>query len=148
MFNLQWKDIKFNKGFIILRNTKSGKNKTIPLNNMIRKILENHPKTDSPYVFPGRGGKKRADITNLANIVKKKAELPIDFRPIHGLRHFYASILANSGELDPYALQYLMTRSSQKVTARYITPKNERLIKVANVMEKEVNKILNRSQNG
>jgi len=79
LFNLQWKDIKFDRGHIILRNTKSGKNKTIPINNIMRKILENHPRMNSPYVFPGRGGKRRTDITKHVNRIKEKQHCQVIF---------------------------------------------------------------------
>ena len=92
--------------------------------------------------------RKELILQILQTKLKRKQNYQLIFAQYTVYVIYNASILANSGELDPYALQYLMTRSSQKVTARYITPKNERLIKVANVMEKEVNKILNRSQNG
>ena len=58
LFRLQWQDVDFNRGVIHLRDPKSGRDETIPLNPQARKLLENHPKYgESPYVFPGRDGK-------------------------------------------------------------------------------------------
>ena len=46
------------------------------------------------------------------------AGLPDDFRPMHGLRHVYASMRASSGKVDMYVLQKLMPHKSTKMTQR------------------------------
>jgi len=51
--------------------------------------------------------------------VKDKAGLPEDFRPLHGLRHTFASSLASSGQVDLYTLQRLLTHKDPGMTARY-----------------------------
>ena len=45
--------------------------------------------------------------------------MPDGFRPIHGLRHVYASMLASSGQVDMYTLQKLLTHKSPVMTQRY-----------------------------
>ena len=112
LFKLQWQDVDFERGFIHIRTPKGGKDQTIPLNQAAREVLENHPKSDSPYVFPGRGGKQRTEIRRPIDRIRKAAELPKDFRPLHGLRHTYASMLASSGQVDLYTLQKLLTHKS------------------------------------
>lgn len=84
-----------------------------------RQVLERIQRTDSAFVFPGRGGKRRADYRCIARRVKKRAELPDDFRLLHGLRHNYASRLASSGEVDMYTLQKLLTHETPAMTQRY-----------------------------
>ena len=84
-------------------------NQKIPFNETAKGILGSHPRTDSPFVFPGKDGKQRFTVAKAANRIKKKAGLPHDFRPWHGLRHVYASMLASSGEVDMYTLQKLLT---------------------------------------
>jgi site-specific recombinase XerD len=51
--------------------------------------------------------------------IKKLAALPEDFRPLHGLRHVYASTLASSGKVDLYTLQRLLNHKSPRMTQRY-----------------------------
>ena len=70
LFKLQWDDIDFERGFILIRDPKGGANQTIPLNNLTRQVLQNHPRTDSPFVFPGRAGKQRVDVKKKANKIK------------------------------------------------------------------------------
>ena len=95
--------------------------------------LENHPRTRSPYVFPGRGGQRRTDINKAVNEIKKEAGLPKDFRPLHGLRHVYASMLASSGKVGMYELQKLLTHKDPKMTQRYAHLRDYALKKAGNV---------------
>jgi integrase len=92
MFKLQWKDIDFDRGFINIRDPKGGPDQIIPLNDEARGVFESIQRSDTPYVFPGRGGRQRTQISKGVNPIKKAAGLPKDFRPLHGLRHVYASM--------------------------------------------------------
>ena len=90
-------------------------------------------KTKSQYIFPGRGGRQRTDINKAVNQIKEKAKLPKDFRPLHGLRHVYASMLASSGKVDLYTLQKLLTHKSPVMTQRYAHLRDETLKKASNL---------------
>jgi integrase len=133
MFKLKWKDIDFDKGFITLVDPKGGPDQKIPLNDAARELLSDHIRTDSPYVFPGRYGKQRVTIAVPAQEIKKKAGLPKDFRPLHGLRHVYASMLASSGKVDMYQLQRLLTHKSPVMTQRYAHLRDEALKRASDV---------------
>ena len=76
-------------------------------------------------------GKQRVEIRKAANRIKKAAGLPDDFRPLHGLRHVYASMLASSGKVDLYTLQKLMTHKSPEMTQRYAHLRDEALQRAA-----------------
>jgi integrase len=73
----------------------------------------------SGYIFPGRNGNRRHDLGKSASRIRDAAGLTKDFRPLHGLRHHFGSMLASSGEVDLYTLQKLMTHKSPEMTARY-----------------------------
>lgn len=118
LFKLEWRDVDFEKGFIQIRGPKGGPDQTIPMNDQARRLLEAVPFRDSPYVFPGRGGLERKEIRQVREICKA-AGLPEGFRPLHGLRHVYASMLASSGKVDMYTLQKLLTHKSPTMTQRY-----------------------------
>jgi len=119
LFNLKWNDIDFNKGFITLRDPKPGKDDIIPLNDQAREILENHIKTNSEYVFPGKGGKKRTTAQKSINRIKNNAGLPKETRPLHSLRHTFSSLAVSSGEIDLYTLQKLTTHKTFSQLQRY-----------------------------
>ena len=144
LFKLQWDDIDFDRGFIHIRhNPKGGKDQTIPLNDAAREILANHPQSDSPFVFPTRGGKQRTSPPNRINAIRKKAGLPPDFRPLHGLRHTYASMLASSGQVDLYTLQKLLTHKSAAMTQRYAHLRDDALRRASNLAGDLIGQALN-----
>ncbi len=135
LLQLKWVDIDYTSEFIFLRHAKSiieNKTNKIPLNEAAKQILIDIPKTESPYVFPGKKGKdgewkQRSDFNRGSKRIRNAAELPDDFRPFHGLRHHYASSLANSGEVDLYTLQKLMTHKDPATTQRYAHLSDNRL---------------------
>lgn len=133
MFKLKWEDIKFERGFIHIKGPKGGPDERVPLNDATRELLKSHPKTESPFVFPGRGGKQRVSAQAGVNKIKKRAGLPKDFRPLHGLRHAYASMLASSGEVDLYTLQKLLTHKDPRMTQRYAHLRDEALRRASEV---------------
>ena len=127
LFKLRWDDIDFERGFIQIRDPKGGPGQEIPLNKAAREVLASHPRSDSPYIFFGRGGKQRTEMRAPVNRIRKRAKLPEGFRPFHGLRHVYASMLASSGKVDMYTLQKLLTHKSPQMTQRYAHLRDETL---------------------
>lgn len=134
---LRWDDIDWQRNMIRLRGEVAKKRTTdfIPLTLTARHILTQLTKTDSEYIFPGKNGQKRQDFRRVARRVKKRAGLPEDFRPLHGLRHAYASFLASSGQVDLYTLQKLLTHSSPQMTQRYAHLADEALQKAAQISD-------------
>ena len=143
LLKLQWEDMDFDRGLSTSDTPKGGKDQTIPLNDAAREILSNHPQSDSPFVFPGRGGKQRTNPPHRINAIRKKAGLPPDFRPLHGLRHTYASMLASSGEVDLYVLQRLLTHKSAAMTQRYAHLRDEALRRASDLAGDLIGKAMN-----
>ena len=149
MFNLKWEHIDWERGFINLvgqddgLGAKSGQIERIPLNEMARSLLCSIEKNTSSYVFPGKKGGRLVDIRREADAIKKEAGLPKDFRPFHGLRHVYASMLASSGKVTMYELQKLMTHKSPAMTQRYAHLRDEALKKASGVMRELLSTINN-----
>lgn len=134
MFKLQWKHVDFERGFITLVDPKGGKDQHIPLNDATRGLLNSIKRIKgSPYVFPGRKGSQRVDINKALAEIKKEAGLSKSFRPLHGLRHVFASQLASSGQVDMYVLQRLLTHKDPRMTQRYAHLRDDALKKAANL---------------
>lgn len=133
LFKLAWSDIDFERGFILIRDPKGGKDAKIPLNETARQLLLEHDRTDD-LVFPGRNG-VRVDIGQAVRRIRDKAGLPKSFRPLHGLRHVYASMLASSGKVDMYTLQKLMTHKSSAMTQRYAHLRDDALQRAGDVVD-------------
>jgi integrase len=143
LFRLQWQHIDFHRGFINIVDSKGGQDQKIPMNDGTRQVLESHLRTDSPYVFPGRGGKQRTEIKRPVNRIKERAGLPKDFRPLHGLRHVYASMLASSGQVDMYTLQKLLTHKSPAMTQRYAHLRDDALQRASNLAGDIISQAMN-----
>jgi len=139
-FRLKWEDIDLEKGFIKLVGPKGGVDQKIPLNNEARRLINNHPRTKSEYVFPGRKGNQRTDIKHQVNKIRNDAGLPKEFRALHGLRHVYASMLASSGQVDMYTLQKLLTHKSPLMTQRYAHLRDETLKNASNLAGELISK--------
>lgn len=146
LFRLQWKDIDFDKGFIHLRNPKGGIDQKIPLSEGARNVLENINQRESVYIFPGRGGNMRNDISKQVNRIKKAAGLPDNFRPLHGLRHVYASMLASSGQVDLHVIQRLLTHKSPQMTQRYAHLRDDALKKASALAGDIISEAMNKDQ--
>ena len=110
------------------------------MNEAARTILLKLSRTGSSFVFPGRDGGQRKDYRRIARRVKKNAGLPDDFRPLHGLRHHFASFLASSGKVDLYTLQKLLTHSSPQMTQRYAHLADEAMKQAAGVADSIINR--------
>jgi integrase len=147
LFRLQWDDIDFGRGFIHIRGPKGGVDQKIPLNDSARQTLEAIPREKSPYVFPGRGGGERVDMGKSANRIKALVGLPKSFRPLHGLRHTYASMLASSGQVDLYTLQKLLTHKSAAMTQRYAHLRDDALAAAAGLASHLIQQSLNEKRN-
>lgn len=147
LFRLKWSDLDFDRQLITLRDTKSGKSHTIPMNDIAKDLFKRHrqraelrqtekkpPKwCFSEFVFSGRSGAQRTDIHKHVNRIRDAAGLPKTFRALHGMRHSYASFLASSGEVDLYTISKLLTHSSTVMTQRYAHLHDQALRRASNV---------------
>ncbi len=136
IFRLQWSHIDFENGFINIKGdeqegAKSNRDERIPLSLKVREILQSIDVADSPYVFPGRGGKGHVtDIIKEVNKIKKLAKLPEDFRALHGMRHTFASVAVSKG-VPLSHVQKLLTHKDPNLTQRYAHLEDEALKKAA-----------------
>ena len=127
ILNLKWEDVSFDREVIYIRDPKCGTDQSIPMNQEARNIFVRQVRTDSPYVFPGKNGGRLQYIQPPIQRIRARAKLPKGFRPLHGLRHVYASMLASSGQVDMYTLQKLLTHKSATMTQRYAHLRDEAL---------------------
>jgi integrase len=135
LLKLKWDDIDTDRGFIKIRDPKGGPDQTIPLNNAAKGVFDAIPKDiNSSFVFPGRKKDEHLkDMRKSIARIKANAGLPDGFRPLHGLRHVYASMLASSGQVDMYTLQKLLTHKSPVMTQRYAHLRDETLKRASNL---------------
>lgn len=136
MLKLQWRDVDFDRGFLHLRDPKGVQSEKIPMNEPARDVLQGRRALKrGSWVFSNADGKQRhrGAFARQLRRIRETAGLPSDFRPLHGLRHFYASTLASSGKVDMYTLQRLLGHKSARMTQRYAHLRDETLKKAADV---------------
>ncbi len=143
LLGLKWVDVDFERGFIKLAEPKGGTDQKVPVNDAARSVLEARKKSaDGPYVFPSRAGGHRVEVGDSVRRIKMAAALPDDFRPLHGLRHVYASMLASSGKVDMYTLQKLLTHKSPLMTQRYAHLRDDALRRASDLAVEIVKEIM------
>jgi len=129
--NLTWGDVDLDKGFIRLRDMKSGGDEVNPISLKAIAILRNHEKNhrvpNSKYVFSGQDKHHKGRLSDrmLRNgvvSIRDAANLPLvdgkPFRPLHGLRHARASKWVDEGS-SLFIVQRLLNHATPGQTARY-----------------------------
>ena len=116
--SLKWTDVDFKLGQITVRESKPGKSRVIPMNDIVETLLKRLPRRiHNPFVFVGRiAGGRLKDLPNDWEELLLTAKIE-DFR-WHDLRHTFASRLVMSG-VDLYTVCRLLGHEDIKMTVRY-----------------------------
>lgn len=123
LLTLRWSQVDFRNGLLHLDNrtnlTKSGKTRSIPLNEDALQILTSREiNKHSDYVFTYHGTPIKQDfISHKFKKYIRKAGLPDELN-FHSIRHTSATHLAQSGA-SIYLIQQLLGHSSPQVTSIY-----------------------------
>lgn len=116
---LTWADVRFRERVLVVRQTKSKRDRVVPMSRTLHDLLESLPRhITSPYVFtsPRTGGKyDRFDTTGWREAIRRAGIK--NFR-WHDLRHTFGSRLAQAG-VPILTIKELMGHSQITVTMRY-----------------------------
>ncbi len=121
-------------GFILLKNTKNGERREIPINKTLRETLDGLiPRLDVPYVFYDPAtGKPYKDIKRSFNTACRRANIR-DFR-FHDLRHTFASHLVMAG-WDVTTVKELLGHKTLTMTLRYAHLAPDHKVKAVEVLD-------------
>lgn len=138
LLSLTWDKVDLFRRTIIIQESKNGKPRTIPLNQIALNILIEKAKIRSlrsNFVFPGNKSTKR-DRSNLRKGFDNAREMADiqNFR-FHDLRHTFATRLAQKG-VDLYKISKLLGHSDIHMTQRYAHHCPESLRDGIEVLEK------------
>jgi integrase len=118
IFNLNWKNLDRENGFLWVMDGKSGKSRAVYLPNQVKKLFqEMTPGEPEDLIFPGPEGKPLREITSYFRTSVKKLGLNegiTDRRErfsFHSLRHTAASFLIQSG-VDLYTVKEILGHGS------------------------------------
>ena len=117
---LQWHDVDFYRGTLVVMTSKNRERRTIPLNNVVYDLLSRKRalgEKDGPVFVTGQGNDLKARyLVRIFTKVRNQAGLT-DFR-FHDLRHTFASRLVQKG-IDLYRVQLLLGHKTWIMTQRY-----------------------------
>lgn len=120
--SLCWDHVDFQKGTItvIPENSKSGKERTIPMNTLVEAALKTTKMaSNSPFVFPSP--KTDSHIRNIKDVFKKACEKAgIKSLRIHDLRHTAASYIVNDCGLSIIEAMEILGHSRVEMTQLYV----------------------------
>ena len=122
ILNLKWNDIDFNRNVVIVRNSKNGERREIPLSNRLREMLKSLP-MNGECVFHSRAGNPYRSIRTAFATAVKRAGLD-DFH-FHDLRHVFATTLKTRGA-DLSDIKEYLGHKSLEMTNRYSHVTSER----------------------
>ena len=114
--NLKWRDVDFERSYIVVLYTKNGEKRFIPMNEAVKKALISVRKNpESAYIFAGKDGEPFNFRKSFETALRKSGIK--DFR-FHDCRHTFASHLVMSG-IDLNTVRELLGHKEPTMTLRY-----------------------------
>jgi integrase len=137
ILNLQWRDVDFSRGVLVVMKSKNKERRTIPLNGIVFELLaarQGRMRVKDGYVFASSQD-TRIDERNLtrAFYAAMEAAKVENFR-FHDLRHTFATRLVQKG-VDLYKVQLLLGHKTPAMTQRYAHHSPESLRDGVQVLE-------------
>lgn len=130
ILGLTWEHVNLAQGYMTLVKTKSGKQRQVPINETIRKVL-NGRKRDGILVFDN-GGKTFGSVkTGFLNAVRRSGIRKCRF---HDLRHTVATRMVLAGVSLP-VVKEILGHASIETTMRYAHPTPESKREAVEVLE-------------
>jgi len=117
ILNLRWCDLDFASGFILVRDSKNGESRHVPMDATLFALFRAYPHRLGTYlVFSSPTGGRIVDVRTGFQNACKRAGLT-DLRA-HDLRHSFANQFVMSGG-DLYILKEILGHKSITMTQRY-----------------------------
>lgn len=137
ILNLQWQDVDFARGLLMVMKSKNGTRRTIPLNARVYELLAAKQATTgtthAPVFMTPRGNELQVRFLVWEFCeARDRAGIP-DFR-FHDMRHTFATRLVQRG-VDLYKVQRLLGHKTGTMTQRYAHHSPESLRDGVNVLD-------------
>lgn len=134
IFRLKWPDVDFKTGLITVHMSKSGKRRSIPMDETLLETLRVLPsRFAGGVVFPSQTtGEELTDVSKIFPMLCEKVKL--DSVRFHDLRHTFASHLVMRG-VDLRTVQELLGHATMSMTMRYSHLAPEHRAKAVRVLD-------------
>jgi integrase len=132
---LKWCNVDFNRNIIVVTQTKSSKNRNVPMNNLVIEALQAIERK-SEYVFcdPKTGEPYHSIKTTFSNALKRAGLTGVRF---HDMRHLSATVMVISG-VDLATVKEILGHSSIEMTMRYAHPTSEGKMNAVKALERKM----------
>jgi len=117
ILDLHWYDLDFASGFILVRDSKNGESRHVPMDATLFALFRAYPhRLGTDLVFSSPAGGRIVDVrTGFQNACKRAELTDLHF---HDLRHTFASQFVMAGG-DLYILKEILGHKSPAMAARY-----------------------------
>ena len=124
----KWKDLDLDNARLTIQDTKANERQHVHLNSLAIEVLESLPRIQgNPHIIAGSAkGKPLYTYIKAWKRILKVAK--VDYIPVHGLRHNYASMLVAAGE-PLEVVGHLLGHKSSITTRKYAHHRPEQLLK-------------------
>lgn len=126
---LQWQDVDLGRGGIRVVRSKSGKQRTVPVNQTLRTVLAALPsRGKGGAVFDAKNAQAKFEIA--------RTRAGLDGIRFHDLRHTFATRLVDKGA-DIITIQSLLGHSTVVMTMRYTHARDDRATSAVGLLDPE-----------
>ncbi len=146
ILGLQWKNVSLEKGEIRVVESKSGRDRILPVNSILFEVLQvlKRQNGNNVFVFENPDTKKPyVDIKRSFSTACKQARIE-DLR-FHDLRHTFASRLVKRG-VDLMIVKELLGHASVTTTQRYTHSRAEEKLRAVEALSQDPQSYANRCQ--
>jgi len=134
VLGLRWSDIDFVNYNINVKNTKSGKDRTIPMNSLVVGALKKlDMSSEFVFPYPRRKNKPLKDVSHSLNTACHK--VGIDKLRFHDLRHTAATFMVQAG-IDLVTIKEILGHSTVQMTMIYCHSSQESKRKAVQELER------------
>lgn len=113
ILNLGWSDISWERNVIVVRKTKSGRDRSVPINRAVAEVLKAQIQLVSTGTVFSISPKTLSSA--FTTLVRRAG---IENLRLHDLRHTFATRLSDAGT-DPFTIADILGHRDLKITKRY-----------------------------
>src|SRR5712692_9200238 len=126
LLSLEWRNVDFQRGVIHVTNTKTGRDRDVPMNSEVRSILLELQRQGKDAAFVFRSRKTGVNLTDVKHGFNGACEdAGIDDFRFHDLRHTAGTRLADAGA-DAFTIAEILGHATLQMTKRYTHATDER----------------------
>jgi integrase len=119
ILSLTWAQVDFERGVLLVTNTKTGRDRQVPMNSALRPVLlATQIRRNGHYVFAGPSGRPYSAAWLHATFQRACRAAGIDGLRFHDLRHTAATRMAEAG-VSAFNIKAVLGHANIQMTERY-----------------------------